>query len=163
MHEKYGINTVEDMKKHWELFRDPEDPAKGAFINCIIGWQCTEINRAKFEAYGLDQYYNLIHPGSAAALDAALAGAQDRGEPVFGYYRAPTGLMGQYSWYVLEEPEYTAECWDEVMKGREPELPISSCLGPSNAPSSTRAIVVSRTDAVNHPIKLTKPSVGVVS
>ena len=27
--------------------------------------------------------------------------------------------MGQYSWYVLEEPEYTAECWDEVMKGRE--------------------------------------------
>ena len=45
----------------------------------------------------------------------------------------------------------------------EPELPISSCLGPSNAPSSTRAIVVSVTDAVNHPIKLTKPSLGVVS
>ena len=34
---------------------------------------------------------------------------------------------------------------------------------PSNAPSSTRAIVVSLTDAVNHPIKLTKPSLGVVS
>ena len=45
----------------------------------------------------------------------------------------------------------------------KPELPISSCLGPSNAPSSTRAIVVSLTDAVNHPIKLTKPSLGVVS
>ena len=45
----------------------------------------------------------------------------------------------------------------------EPELPISSCLDPSNAPSSTRAIVVSLTDAVNHPIKLTKPSLGVVS
>ena len=45
----------------------------------------------------------------------------------------------------------------------EPELPISSCLDPSNAPSSTRAIVVSLTDAVNHPIKLTNPSLGVVS
>ena len=44
-----------------------------------------------------------------------------------------------------------------------PELPISNRLGPSNAPSSTRAIVVSLTDAVNHPIKLTKPSLGVVS
>ena len=44
-----------------------------------------------------------------------------------------------------------------------PELPISSCLDPSNAPSSTRAIVVSLTDAVNHPVKLTKPSLGVVS
>ena len=38
-----------------------------------------------------------------------------------------------------------------------PELPISSCLGPSKVPSSTRAIVVSLTDAVNHPIKLTEP------
>ena len=47
--------------------------------------------------------------------------------------------------------------------GIQPELPISSCLDPSNAPSSTRAIVVSLTDAVNHPIKLTKPSLGVVS
>ena len=45
----------------------------------------------------------------------------------------------------------------------QPELPISSCLGPSKVPSSTRAIVVSLTDAVNHPIKLTKPSLGVVS
>ena len=45
----------------------------------------------------------------------------------------------------------------------QPELPISSCLDPSNAPSSTRAIVVSLTDAVNHPIKLTKPFLGVVS
>ena len=50
-----------------------------------------------------------------------------------------------------------------LLETSEPELPISSCLGPSNAPSSTRAIVVSVTDAVNHPIKLTKPSLGVVS
>ena len=47
--------------------------------------------------------------------------------------------------------------------GSQPESPISSCLDPSNAPSSTRAIVVSLTDAVNHPIKLTRPSLGVVS
>ena len=52
---------------------------------------------------------------------------------------------------------------DYISKPLQPELPISSCLGPSNAPSSTRAIVVSLTDAVNHPIKLTKPSLGVVS
>ena len=53
-----------------------------------------------------------------------------------------------------------AQRWGSDFK---PELPISSCLGPSNAPSSTRAIIVSVTDAVNHPIKLTKPSLGVVS
>ena len=52
---------------------------------------------------------------------------------------------------------------DSAPQPFKPELPISSCLDPSNAPSSTRAIVVSLTDAVNHPIKLTKPSLGVVS
>ena len=52
---------------------------------------------------------------------------------------------------------------EQTVEAVHPELPISSCLGPSNAPSSTRAIVVSLTDAVNHPIKLTKPSLGVVS
>ena len=52
---------------------------------------------------------------------------------------------------------------ETVVKVIQPELPISSCLDPSNAPSSTRAIVVSLTDAVNHPIKLTKPSLGVVN
>ena len=35
--------------------------------------------------------------------------------------------------------------------------------GSKQVPSSTRAIVVSLTDAVNHPIKLTEPSLGVVS
>ena len=45
----------------------------------------------------------------------------------------------------------------------KPELPISNRLGPSNAPSSTRAILVLLMNAVNHPIERTKPSVGVVN
>ena len=44
----------------------------------------------------------------------------------------------------------------------KPEFPISSRLDPGNAPSSTRAMVVSLTNAVNDPIKLTKPSLGVL-
>ena len=43
------------------------------------------------------------------------------------------------------------------------ELPMSGCLDPSNAPSSTRAILESLTNAVNHQIKLTRPSVAVVN
>ena len=117
--EEYNIRTVEDMKRPEvvKLFPDPEDPNKGAFINCIIGWNCEGVNRAKFKAYGLDQYYNIVSPGAAAALDAALSGAQKKKEPVFGYYWAPTSMMGAYDWKVLEEPAYTAECWAEVMKG----------------------------------------------
>ena len=117
--EEYNIKTVADMKDHWELFKDPEDSSKGAFINCIIGWQCAEINTVKLEAYGLDKFYNVISPGSAAALDAALAGAQKKREPVFGYYWAPTALMGMYDWQVLEEPEYNDGVWEKITAARE--------------------------------------------
>jgi glycine betaine/proline transport system substrate-binding protein len=129
VHEQYGIHTVEDMKEHWELFKDPEDDSKGLFINCAIGWQCAEINRAKFAAYGLDEYYNILSPGAAAAMDAALSGAQIKSEPVFGYYWAPTSLMGMYDWYVLEEPAYTDSCWEEVIKGTKDDtyIPKDAC------------------------------------
>ena len=46
MADEYNIKTVEDMKAHWALVKDPEDSGKGEFHNCPIGWQCTEINRA---------------------------------------------------------------------------------------------------------------------
>ncbi len=114
MHEEYHIHTVQDMKDHWELFQDPEDPSKGLFINCPIGWQCQEINRVKLEGYGLTEYYNVVEP-AAGALEAALAGAQQKSDPVFGYYWAPTALMGMYDWYVLEEPAHDAEVWDKVL------------------------------------------------
>ena len=81
MGEQYGIETVFDMKEHWQLFHDPQDPSKGVFYSCDIGSQCTEINRVKLEAYGLDRYYNAVTP-STAVLEAALATAQERRQPV---------------------------------------------------------------------------------
>jgi glycine betaine/proline transport system substrate-binding protein len=119
VHEDYDINTVEDMKDHADLFPDPEDASKGAFYNCIIGWQCEAINNVKLEAYGLDEFYNIIAPGSSGALEAALAGPQKKGDPVFGYYWAPTALMGMYDWYVLEEPEYDADLWTQIIAAKD--------------------------------------------
>jgi len=62
--EEYNIKTVFDMKDHWEIFQDPEDPSKGIVYNGIIGWEATEINKVKLEAYGLTRYYNLVTAGS---------------------------------------------------------------------------------------------------
>jgi len=112
--------TVFVMKEHWELFKDPEDRTKGLFVNCPIGWQCQMINSIKLEAYGLTEYYNIIEP-SAGALEAALAGAQKKHDPVFGYYWAPTALMGMYDWYILEEPEFAPEVWDKIQAAIEDE------------------------------------------
>jgi glycine betaine/proline transport system substrate-binding protein len=127
--EQYNIKTVEDMKSHWELVKDPEDPSKGEFHNCPIGWQCSEINRAKIMAYGLDEFFNIKSGGSQAALDAALVGAQKKSEPVFGYYWAPTSIMGAYEWTILEEPTYSDACWEEVAKGQNDDsyTPKQAC------------------------------------
>lgn len=119
--DEYGITTIEDMKKPEvvEALADPEDSSKGYFINCVIGWQCAEINRAKLQTYGLTDLYNIISPGSSGAMEAALAGAQKKNEPIFGYYWAPTSLMGMFDWYVIEEPANNEECWADVIKGRD--------------------------------------------
>ncbi len=119
--EEFGIVTIEDLKKPEVIaaLADPEDPSKGAFINCITGWQCAEINRAKFQAYGLDEYYNIITLGSTGAMDAGLIGPQQSGDHTFGYYWAPTSLFGGFDWTIVEEPVYTEACWEEVIIGRD--------------------------------------------
>ena len=119
--DEHNIRTIDDMKRPEvvALFPDPEDPGKGVFVNCPMFWECGETNRAKLQAYGLLDLYNIQPGGTGAALDAALVGAQLRNEPVFGYYWAPTALMGRYEWTILEEPPYTEACWEEVTKGRD--------------------------------------------
>ena len=31
--------SVDDMPQYWELFKDPEDPTKGRFVNSVPGWE----------------------------------------------------------------------------------------------------------------------------
>ncbi len=119
--DQHNLKSIEDMKRPEvvKLFPNPENPKKGAFINCIIGWQCAEINRAKFKAYGLDQFYDIISPGSSAAMDAAIVGPIQKQQPVFAYYFSPTSIKGGYDWQVLQEPTFSEKCWAEVIKGRD--------------------------------------------
>ncbi len=119
VHEEYGIDTLEDMKENWELFRDPEDSSKGYFINCKIGWQCAEINRVKMETYGMTDNFNIMSAGSSGAMVAAYVGAMTKHEPIFGYYWAPTSLMGMYDWYIFPEPEYDADVWADVLEAKD--------------------------------------------
>jgi len=105
--------SVSDMPDYWELFKDPEDPTKGVFYSCIAGWECEKINEEKFKEYGLDQYYNVFLPGSGAALAASMVAAYEKGEPWFGYYWAPTWIMGKLDMTKVEEPPYDKAVWDD--------------------------------------------------
>ena len=72
--DKYGLKSVEDMKKPEiaKLFADPEAPGKGRMTSCISGWTCYTINLVKHKVYGLDKYYTNFDPGSGGALDLSL-------------------------------------------------------------------------------------------
>ena len=134
--DEYNIKTVFDMADHWELFKDPMDPSKGVFYNGITGWSSTPQAVVKLQAYGLDKYYNIVTAQLQEALIATLERAQERHEPVFGYYWAPTPLIGAYDWYALEEPPYSAEVWAKVEAAAKDESlrPIDEACGSEAVP-----------------------------
>jgi len=120
------LKSVFDLPDYKDLFVDPENSDMGLFVTCITGWQCKEVNLVKLHAYGLADDYNTLEPGASAALDAAIAGAYKKGDPIVAYYWEPTWLMGTYDMVQLEEPEYTTECWTELEKsmGDDREIPL---------------------------------------
>ncbi len=92
------LDTVEKVIAHPELIPFVEDSSKGAFMGCPAGWGCQKINENQFRAYDMEaKGWTLVDPGSAAGLDGAIAKASERGEAWFGYYWAPTAIVGKYN------------------------------------------------------------------
>lgn len=113
------LRSVQQLAGYTELFADPDDPSKGRLVSCLPQWQCSEVNRAKMGAYGLLDDYNLQEPGAPAALEAAIKGAYEQGNPILAYYWEPTALAGQLDLTRLEEPEWTEECSQAITEVRE--------------------------------------------
>ena len=106
--------SVDTMPQYWELFKDPEDSSKGRFYSCIAGWECEKINADQLAAYGLDEYYNLVNPGSGDAMHASLYGAYQKGEPYITYEWGPEWITGKLDLTLLEEPVYDEAVWEST-------------------------------------------------
>ena len=102
-----NIRTVEDLKRNWKLFEDPENPGKGRFYNCPTGWVCRIVNDNLFAAYGLGDKFVNYDPGSADGLKASIARAFAQKKPWVGYYWAPTAVLGRYPMVPLKLGAYT--------------------------------------------------------
>ncbi|WP_367989608.1 ABC transporter substrate-binding protein [Vibrio sp. NTOU-M3] len=91
------IKTIEGVKKHAKLFEHPEDPDQFAFYSCPAGWNCQISAGNLFRAMKLDESgFTVVDPGSSAGLSGSIAKAYERQEPWFGYYWAPTAVLGKY-------------------------------------------------------------------
>ncbi|WP_028024008.1 ABC transporter substrate-binding protein [Enterovibrio calviensis] len=92
-----SLATIDGVIANRELFEHPEDPTKSAFYGCPAGWNCQISSGNLFTAMGLeDKGFELIDPGSGAGLSGSIAKAYERGEGWFGYYWAPTAVLGKY-------------------------------------------------------------------
>lgn len=98
MVDKYPeMSTIEGVVKHADLFEHPEDPSLSAFYGCPAGWNCQISSSNLFTALKLeDAGFELLDPGSGAGLAGSIAKAYERGQGWFGYYWAPTGILGKY-------------------------------------------------------------------
>lgn len=102
--EKYPeLKTIEGIKQHPELFKHPEDPDVAGFYGCPAGWNCQISSNNLFNAMKLkDAGFELIDPGSAAGLSGSLAKSYERKEGWFGYYWAPTAILGKYKMVMVD-------------------------------------------------------------
>ncbi len=91
------LATIAGIKANAKLFKHPEDPSKSAFMGCPAGWNCQISSSNLFDALDLAAAgFDLIDPGSGAGLSGSIAKAYERKEAWFGYYWAPTSVLGKY-------------------------------------------------------------------
>ena len=88
------LKSVKDLARYKDVFKDPESPGKGRFLNSPIGWTSEVVNKQKLKAYG---------------------------KPVLFYYWSPTPLMGRYKLIQLEEPPFDAEAWKTLTDADNPD------------------------------------------
>jgi glycine betaine/proline transport system substrate-binding protein len=110
-----GLKSVTDLPDYVDLFKTTATGDKGRNIGCIPGWECEVVNEKKLIAYGLDATYELVNPGSMAALDAELVDAFTKKEDILFYYWGPTSLAHKIDTefgglFLLEEPAHSKEC-----------------------------------------------------
>ncbi|MGI9280473.1 MAG: ABC transporter substrate-binding protein [Endozoicomonas sp.] len=92
-----SLSTIDGIVKKAKQFKHPENSDLGAFYGCPAGWNCQITASNLFRAMDLENKgFELIDPGSGAGLSGSLAKAYERKEAWFGYYWAPTAILGKY-------------------------------------------------------------------
>ena len=154
------LKSVADLPRYKDVFRDPEDPTRGRFLNSPTGWTSEIVNSQKIKAYGLTDSFVNFRTGSSAALDAEVASSIRRGKPVLFYYWSPTPLLGRFKLVKLEEPPFNAEAWKTLADAKNPNpigtrsMPAQLSIGVSAPFKAQYPQLVSFFEKVDLPIDL---------
>ncbi|MGX9356546.1 ABC transporter substrate-binding protein [Roseobacteraceae bacterium S113] len=94
----------------WEGVMANPELVGGKFHDCPSGWACDIINNnnlkaLKAEEGGLERFQH----GSGETLQTSIAAAYDEKAPWFGYYWAPTAVLGKYPMVQVKVGDYDAD------------------------------------------------------
>jgi glycine betaine/proline transport system substrate-binding protein len=163
------LKSVADLAKYKDVFRDPEDPRRGRFLNSPTGWTSEIVNSQKLKAYDLTESFVNFRTGSGAALDAEVASSIRRGKPVLFYYWSPTPLLGRFKLVKLDEPPFDAEAWKTLADANNPNpkgtrsMPASLAIGVSAPFKAQYPDLVAFFEKVDLPIELLNQTLGQMS
>lgn len=135
------LATIEGVKKNAALFKDPEDPSRGRLVGCPAGWACQISTANLFKAFDMQKAgFNLVDPGSGAALAGAISKAYNRKQPILAYYWAPTALLSKLDMQRVDMGPHDQKTFEEC-------IAIKDCANPkpnSFAVSEIKTVVSSQ-------------------
>lgn len=105
----YTVEAHPELKTIEGILANPE-LVGGRFHDCPSGWACDIVNHNNMRALGMEEAgIERFQHGSGETLATAIAAAYANQEPWFGYYWAPTSVLGKYPMVQIEVPEFNAE------------------------------------------------------
>lgn len=110
------LKTIEGLLKNAKL-------AGGRFHNCPDGWACRKINDNVIKALGMDKKIEIFNHGSGETLAASIASAYSNKKPWFGYYWAPTAVLGKYPMVMVSVGKHNADVHKCNASGKECKSP----------------------------------------
>lgn len=120
----------------------------GRFHQCPEGWGCQRANFAKTIAFGVaDSEIEIFQHGSGETLASSIAAAFENEEPWFGYYWAPTAILGRFPMVMIDLGEIDLEVHN---CDSDPEC-ADRGKGKSAFPPSPVKTVVTASFAEDHP------------
>lgn len=133
------LATLEGIKANPELVGN-------RFNNCPEGWTCKVVSTNMAIAAGFADVgiVDFVH-GSGETLAASIASAYDSKEPWFGYYWAPTSVLGKYPMTMVDIGPYDAD-GHACNSNADCATPIVGAF-----PKSIVTTVVSNDFAASHP------------
>jgi glycine betaine/proline transport system substrate-binding protein len=102
------ITTLEGLRLHAAELTPGRKPR---FISCPVDWGCSVINRNLLRANGLAPLFEIVEPANRFELDALIAEAVSRREPILFYYWQPNAILAQFGFNAVDLGPYDKDAF----------------------------------------------------